>query len=62
MMNELDSTLLVLNHFYKSIKSRTDYCKRNKIFDISQCITEKMTEKIKLGFVLYELKNEPITT
>lgn len=52
MIDQLDSTLLILDHFNSGIKSRTDYLNRNLNFSIPDCIKSKMFDKLKLGIEL----------
>lgn len=62
IFNELDSTLLVLNHLNETIKSRTNFIIRNEQFDYNECIRQKITEKIDLKIEISDLPSDPILT
>lgn len=61
-MNQIQETLLILNHFANVIRSRTDFCKRNINFSVSNCITEKMLDKIRQGLQPKAFSNDPLLT
>jgi hypothetical protein len=60
-MNDLHETLLILNHFHGVIYSRTNYCERNKDFNLSKCVTDKICKKVNEGYKINEI-TEPFTT
>ena len=60
IFNELDSTLLVLTHLNETIKSRTNFCKRNVQFSYNECIRQKITEKIDLKIEISDSPSDPI--
>lgn len=48
-MEKLNETLIILNHFAGVIEGRTNYCKRNINFNISDCATQGIQEKFKIN-------------
>lgn len=43
-MNNLQETLVILNHFEGRINGRTNYCKRNVDFNLADCVKTKLDE------------------
>lgn len=60
-MTRLQETLLILHHFDSLISGRTDFCRRNIDFNISDCVTQKLLEQVKIGVLPSELNSESIS-
>jgi hypothetical protein len=61
-MTRLQETLLILHHFDSLISGRTDFCRRNIDFNISDCVTQKLLERVKAGVLPSELNSESISS
>lgn len=49
MMEKLHETLLILDHFEGVIAGRKNYCKRNIGFNLSDCVSKELNEKMKVN-------------
>ena len=61
-MTKLQETLLILHHFDSLISGRTDFCKRNIDFNTSDCVTQKLLERVRAGVLPSELNSEAISS
>lgn len=60
-MNRLHETLLILHHFDSVIFGRTKFCKKYSQFNMKDCVTKKMLERMNQDISIEEINSDIIS-